>query len=385
MDQLTAYRVLGISEGSSVKEIKEAYAALSKVYHPEEHPEEFQQIHEAYSLLIRMSRGRNRSAERRQPSMEMEFTGRQEEHEERSRSQGYRFEERDERREEQKKKQETERVWQEFEADHPIDSHTRIDITEDSERQENASEPEWDFDSALHWAEQRERADAHELTLRALSEMEILLTPEYMHKLKLFKAFFAKPEYQEVLKSPEFIGRFALLLQNTHLKKRIYDYFIDYYRLRGMAYNQLMPEARALYDVLERKRGMQAKSKENAAYIIPAAIFPAVRMSLRNVDFSKELVIGLGSIILLLIFGIWLYRKLYENHSSIFSQAMIALLIMAVQLVVLFSGAGAFLFGSMEAGDVISVLLFALAGIWLLVLGIAAVILKIRNRDRKKR
>lgn len=416
MDQLTAYRVLGISEGSSVKEIKEAYAALSKMYHPEEHPEEFQQIHEAYSLLIRMSRGRNRSAERRQPSMEMEFTGRQEEHEERPRSQEYRFEERDERREEQKKKQETEHVWQEFEADHPIDSRTQPDITKNRERQEKereeerrwreldgkvqrgmedapefqeeqdkASEPEWDFDSALHRAEQRERADAHELTLRALSEMKILLTPEYMHKLKLFKAFFAKPEYQEVLKSPEFIGQFALLLQNTHLKKRIYDYFIDYYRLRGMTYNQLIPEARALYDVLEKKRGMQAKSKENAAYIIPAAILPAVRVSLRNVDFSKELVIGLGSLILLLIFGIWLYRKLYENHSSIFSQAMIALLIMAVQLVVLFSGAGAFLFGSMEAGDVISVLLFALAGIWLLVLGIAAVILKIRNRARKKR
>ena len=47
MYESEAYEILHIKRGSSQEEIKEAYAALSKKYHPEEHPDEFQQIHEA--------------------------------------------------------------------------------------------------------------------------------------------------------------------------------------------------------------------------------------------------------------------------------------------------------------------------------------------------
>ncbi len=46
-----AYRILGIDEGSDIKEVKNAYAALIKQYHPEEHPEEWKKIHDAYTFL----------------------------------------------------------------------------------------------------------------------------------------------------------------------------------------------------------------------------------------------------------------------------------------------------------------------------------------------
>lgn len=42
MDELRAYKVLGLEPGASREEIKEAYARLSKEFHPEECPEEFQ-------------------------------------------------------------------------------------------------------------------------------------------------------------------------------------------------------------------------------------------------------------------------------------------------------------------------------------------------------
>lgn len=63
MDQLTAYRILNLCPGCSIEEIKEAYAVLSKQYHPEEYPEQFQQIHEAYRFLMKMNRhsGRRQS------------------------------------------------------------------------------------------------------------------------------------------------------------------------------------------------------------------------------------------------------------------------------------------------------------------------------------
>ena len=58
MTRNKAYEVLGIDSNASTEEIKTAYAELSKKYHPEENPEEFQEIHEAYSLLVRGNRTR---------------------------------------------------------------------------------------------------------------------------------------------------------------------------------------------------------------------------------------------------------------------------------------------------------------------------------------
>lgn len=60
MTKNKAYEILGIEADASVVEIKAAYAELSKKYHPEENPEEFQQIHEAYVTLTRLAPNRNR-------------------------------------------------------------------------------------------------------------------------------------------------------------------------------------------------------------------------------------------------------------------------------------------------------------------------------------
>ena len=53
MDKLTAQKVLGVSPGASKKEIKKAYAAMLRMYHPEDYPREFQRIQEAYEVLIK--------------------------------------------------------------------------------------------------------------------------------------------------------------------------------------------------------------------------------------------------------------------------------------------------------------------------------------------
>ena len=51
MDKLTAQKILGVSPGASKREIKRAYAAMLRMYHPEDYPEEFQKIQEAYETL----------------------------------------------------------------------------------------------------------------------------------------------------------------------------------------------------------------------------------------------------------------------------------------------------------------------------------------------
>lgn len=53
---MNCWRILGIDPTDNVREIKRAYAAKSKVVHPEEHPEEFRELHEAYETALRLAK-----------------------------------------------------------------------------------------------------------------------------------------------------------------------------------------------------------------------------------------------------------------------------------------------------------------------------------------
>ena len=46
------YQVLGISPTRDKKVIRKAYAGLIRKYHPEEHPEKWKEIHDAYMSRV---------------------------------------------------------------------------------------------------------------------------------------------------------------------------------------------------------------------------------------------------------------------------------------------------------------------------------------------
>ena len=46
------YQVLGISPTRDKKIIRKAYAGLIRKYHPEEHPEKWKEIHDAYMVAM---------------------------------------------------------------------------------------------------------------------------------------------------------------------------------------------------------------------------------------------------------------------------------------------------------------------------------------------
>ena len=50
------YKVLGVDETASFKEIKRAYSRLIRQYRPDTHPEDFQVIQEAFEKLKASSR-----------------------------------------------------------------------------------------------------------------------------------------------------------------------------------------------------------------------------------------------------------------------------------------------------------------------------------------
>lgn len=72
-----AYEILGIDQDADTKTIKRAYAELVKQYHPEEQPEEWKRIHDAYELAIRSSEqaGRRMSSEQTGSQIASEQTG----------------------------------------------------------------------------------------------------------------------------------------------------------------------------------------------------------------------------------------------------------------------------------------------------------------------
>ena len=199
---------------------------------------------------------------------------------------------------------------------------------------------------------------------KALIEMEMLLKPQYCNKVKLFQEYFRKAEYQEILKQPVYMGMFAELLENSRLKPVIYDHIIDYYRFRGLNPEDMYEGAAKLYRVLDEKRGMKKKKTGTLQTVILVGAVAGVRAGTRSVSSDS------GALMILL------YRQLYKNHSSLFAQAITAVLLTVSQFIVLMGDFYTPLMGT-DAGTGLAVILFLLGGVWMIGVGIAAVVKKL--------
>ena len=49
------WEILGIEETFDKTEIKRAYARKAKLYHPEEHPKEYQRLRSAYRMAVKLA------------------------------------------------------------------------------------------------------------------------------------------------------------------------------------------------------------------------------------------------------------------------------------------------------------------------------------------
>lgn len=56
MWQHPCWKILGIEATDQIKDIKRAYAKRSKEIHPEDHPEEFIQLHDAYEQAMAIAK-----------------------------------------------------------------------------------------------------------------------------------------------------------------------------------------------------------------------------------------------------------------------------------------------------------------------------------------
>ena len=411
MDKLTAQKILGVHPQASKREIKKAYAAMLRMYHPEDYPEEFQKIQEAYETLNKGGFPGEESgndgfsegafSENEGFRKKEEWQDEQEQKEEsRGKQPGDDWEDawesldKDEeawkrrQQEEQERRQQQEELRkrqqeEEYRRARQREEEYRRKIQEEEYRK---AREELDFEKIEWKAREEKKLKDKALIAAALKDLGILVnTPSRRHRLKSYEEFFAKEEYKEVLFLPECVEGVCRILENTRLKREVYDIFAREYHMREYKPEQLKPGARKLYHILDEHCRF---GKKRHRYQIGAGIFVAVLVLLRSLMRATDDNDWFYFLLVLVIAGLyWGYHWLLKYYSRWRIHIIYSLGITASQFIMLMTDAYTPLLGNRDAGEVFGAMVF-LGGSLYFAVTLAAYILagishKIRRRKNK--
>ena len=401
MDKLTAQKILGVHPQASKREIKKAYAAMLRMYHPEDYPEEFQKIQEAYETLNKggfpgegsgndgFSEGAFSENEGFRKKEEWQDEQEQKE-ESRGKQPGDDWEDawesldKDEEAWKRRQQEEQERRQQQEELrKRQQEEEYRRKIQEEEYRK---AREELDFEKIEWKAREEKKLKDKALIAAALKDLELIVnTSSRRHRLKSYEEFFAKEEYKEVLFLPECVEGVCRILENTRLKREVYDIFAREYHMREYKPEQLKPGARKLYHILDEHCRF---GKKRHRYQIGAGIFVAVLVLLRSLMRATDDNDWFYFLLVLVIAGLyWGYHWLLKYYSRWRIHIIYSLGITASQFIMLMTDAYTPLLGNRDAGEVFGAMVF-LGGSLYFAVTLAAYILagishKIRRRKNK--
>ena len=401
MDKLTAQKILGVHPKASKREIKKAYAAMLRMYHPEDYPEEFQKIQEAYETLNKggfpgEKSGNHGFSEEDFPEKEgsPEEEKWQEEQEQKEENRGEQSEDdwedawesldKDEEAWKRRQQEEQERRQQQEELrKRQQEEEYRRKIQEEEYRK---AREELEFEKIEWKAREEKKLKDKALIAAALKDLELIVnTSSRRHRLKSYEEFFAKEEYKEVLFLPECVEGVCRILENTRLKREVYDIFAREYHMREYKPEQLKPGARKLYHILDEHCRF---GKKRHRYQIGAGIFVAVLVLLRSLMRATDDNDWFYFLLVLVIAGLyWGYHWLLKYYSRWRIHIIYSLGITASQFIMLMTDAYTPLLGNRDAGEVFGAMVF-LGGSLYFAVTLAAYILagishKIRRRKNK--
>lgn len=409
MDKLRAQKVLGITPGASKKEIKKAYAAMLRMYHPEDYPQEFQQIQEAYETLIKGSdTGGGGFQKKEEPDIqfqEPEKESREETMDREDGAGGGKFQDQEpldwetmEQKESFRQAGDKWESWKKQQEEEQLreEEYRRVRQQEEKRRREREEEElrkaqeRIDFEK-IEWKarEEKKMKDRANIAL-ALKDLSMILdAPSKRHRLKAYEDFFAREEYKDVLFLPECVEGVCELLEDTYLKREVYEIFAREYHMREYEPEQLKPGARKLYGILDSHCRFR---KKRHRYQIGAGIFVAVLVLLRSLMRSTEGNDWFYFVLVLVIAGLyWGYHWLLKYYSRWRIHIVYSLLITVSQFIMLMTEAYTSLLGSREAGDTFGVWAFLGGFLYLTVTVIAYIIPRIlhkikgiKNRQKKQ-
>ena len=433
MDKLTAQKILGVSPQASKREIKKAYAAMLRMYHPEDYPEEFQKIQEAYETLNKggfpgegsgnegfsegafsENEGFRKEEWQEEQEQKEENRGEQSEddwedawesldkdeeawkrrqQEEQERRQQQEEQERRQQQEEQERRQQQEeqerrRQQEELRKRQQEEEYRRARQQKEEYRRKIQEEEyrkareELDFEKIEWKAREEKKLKEKETIAAALKDLELIVnTSSRRHRLKSYEEFFAKEEYKEVLFMPECVEGVCQILENTWLKREVYDIFAREYHMREYKPEQLKPGARKLYHILDEHCKF---GKKRHKYQIGAGIFVAVLVLLRSLMRATDDNDWFYFLLVLVIAGLyWGYHWLLKYYSRWRIHVVYSLGITVSQFIMLMADAYTPLLGNRDAGEVFGAMVFLGGSLYFLVTVAAYVITGISHKIRR--
>ena len=199
---MNCFTVLGIEPTTEKKKIKRAYAAKSREFHPEEHPEEFQRIHDAYEeALVWAERNVESEVEQQMPEepRQMEMGAAEQENPVHS-------------------DEDSEESFREEEAGEPP-----VQLEEDSRTWDS----DWDR-QFQNMADASERQGADDREIRKIMEqcISLYLNEKERNKLYHWKDILEEPAYREYFRTKTFVESWYHFL-DTHrmFDAAIWQYF----------------------------------------------------------------------------------------------------------------------------------------------------------------
>ena len=199
--------------------------------------------------------------------------------------------------------------------------------------------------------------------------------------MKSYEEFFAKEEYKEVLFMPECVEGVCQILENTWLKREVYDIFAREYHMREYKPEQLKPGARKLYHILDEHCKF---GKKRHKYQIGAGIFVAVLVLLRSLMRATDDNDWFYFLLVLVIAGLyWGYHWLLKYYSRWRIHIIYSLGITVSQFIMLMADAYTPLLGNRDAGEVFGAMVFLGGSLYFLVTVAAYVITGISHKIRR--
>lgn len=311
MDKLTAFHVLGLDSNVSIEEVKEAYARLSKEYHPEENPEEFQQIHEAYVTLTRGGRRANRTMVVESSPIEKSVTSGVKESDLVFRN--------------------IQKVEDEAEEEEQVPELSFKRSLKGAKEQmvevDEQNQSSFDFDASIQQAQKSEEEQFFFNTQMCIKELETLFALPNCNDVKKFKQFFGRKEYQKVFYTPEFVQAVAQYVSEIDLRYSVYSYLIKLYQLKNKKVENLIPEAQFLYHVIDRHYSVKADAVGSAkSSIVLGGIgglaYPLFKWGPRifrqimnnEMNFDPATLIILIPVLLIIVACIFLYKFFCKKY-----------------------------------------------------------------------
>lgn len=200
------YQVLGISPIRDKKIIRKAYAGLIRKYHPEEHPEKWKEIHDAYTIAMQ------RADQEEVPAVSISKP---------------KNEEQRPQREEQKPQHEEQTPQQQ--EQNPQEKNAEVRRKSENRKGET-KQPEEDLfgnlEKLTETAKKEQQEERQRQLKTAIEQLNTLCEPKKLQFLQ-WQEFFGKEEYQWAVRQGEFLYELANRLRGHVMGRRLYRFLLD--------------------------------------------------------------------------------------------------------------------------------------------------------------